>query len=50
MGVIALIAFLGTFLIALVGVLIVKIYEKAKTKEHEMVEHHREKEKAKSEA
>jgi hypothetical protein len=43
MGAIALIAFLGTFVIALIGVGIVKIYEMLKHKEEEVVEHHKEK-------
>jgi hypothetical protein len=45
MGPIALIAFLGTFLIALLGVGIVKLYEKGKDEEEKIVEHYKKHEK-----
>ncbi len=41
MGPIVFAAFAGTLLLGLLAVLIVKIYEKLKTKEHEIVEHHK---------
>lgn len=40
---IAFAAFIGTFLIALLGVLIVKIYEKGKDEEHKIVDRYHEK-------
>ncbi len=41
MGPLVLLSFLGTLLIALIGVGIVKLYEKAKDEEHKIVEHHK---------
>lgn len=41
MGPIVLASFIGTFLIALIGVGIVKLYEKGKEEEHKIVEHHK---------